>query len=568
MREGPAREGGLFDGFAGLPVRKVVRPTQFYYMLLHRLKNDRTMGDGVLWSAQADFLARLADWETDADPMWPLQRAERAALVELNVPHFVSPSDGNEIGDTADISVPTGTSPGLERARVRVRSLDEQEIAWQVEVIRQNSSFVSRSADVPSIGVAPKPLLRPDAAMAPTREKFLAEADTAAEAVARHAIRRGSGAAWIGLGWLSDSEVSQLAVLGPDLYNGASGIAVFLAAHAMATQRASSADLALAAVSHLRRNLGSRGAARMARLQGIGGATGLGSIVYALAVMAKLLRDDALLADAHRAAELISDDLVAADKQLDVIGGSAGAILGLLRLHRDAGSDDVLKRALKCGEHLLAQPRIGPQGRRSWKTSGPHLHALNGMSHGAAGFAYARASLATATDRQVFRDAASECIAFENSSYDATHANWPDFREAAPHWRSQWCHGAIGIGLARVAMTKQGKTDANLMADDISHALDGAARGWPGHVDTLCCGTLGSVEFLHDAGKALERSDLRGLASRRLTAVLESAASTGDYRWNGGERRFNLGLFRGLAGVGYTCLRQVAGSLPNVLIWE
>jgi lantibiotic modifying enzyme len=32
---------------------------------------------------------------------------------------------------------------------------------------------------------------------------------------------------------------------------------------------------------------------------GTGGATGLGSIVYAFAVMAKCLRDDDLLADAH-----------------------------------------------------------------------------------------------------------------------------------------------------------------------------------------------------------------------------------------------------------------------------
>ena len=106
------------------------------------------------------------------------------------------------------------------------------------------------------------------------------------------------------------------------------------------------------------------------------------------------------------------------------------------------------------------------------------------------------------------------------------------------------------------------------MAADIRNALAGAERGWPGHLDTLCCGTLGSVEFFYEAGSALGRGDLCELASRRLMAVLESAASTGDYRWNLGERRFNLGLFRGLAGVGYTCLRQVAGSLPNVLIWE
>src|SRR5262249_36005020 len=188
-------------------------------------------------------------------------------------------------------------------------------------------------------------------------------------------------------------------------------------------------------------------------------------------------------------------------------------------------------------------------------------HGRNGMSQGAAGLAYALASLAAVTSRQDFANAASECIAFENASYDAEHTNWPDFRDAEPHWRCQWCHGAVGIGLARMAMTKRAALDSKLMAADIRNALAGAERGWPGHVDTLCCGTLGSVEFFCEAGKPQ-------LASRRLMAVLEGAASTGDYRWSGGERRFNLGLFRGLSGVGYTCLRQVAGSLPNILIWE
>ena len=64
-------------------------------MLLQRLRDHRAMDDGVGWSAQADFAAQLADWEHDFDPAWPLQRAERAALVDLNVPHFVMASDGH-----------------------------------------------------------------------------------------------------------------------------------------------------------------------------------------------------------------------------------------------------------------------------------------------------------------------------------------------------------------------------------------------------------------------------------------------------------------------------------------
>ena len=100
------------------------------------------MSDGVLWSVQADFLARLADWDSDEDPAWPLQQAERAALFELNVPLLTISGDGREITDTSGVTIPTSAAPGLERARERMRRLDTQEIAWQVDVIRQTSTFL------------------------------------------------------------------------------------------------------------------------------------------------------------------------------------------------------------------------------------------------------------------------------------------------------------------------------------------------------------------------------------------------------------------------------------------
>jgi len=79
---------------------------------------------------------------------------------------------------------------------------------------------------------------------------------------------------------------------------------------------------------------------------------------------------------------------------------------------------------------------------------------------------------------------------------------------------------------------------------------------------------LGNVELVREAGRVLNRSDLCELSTRRLSSVLQTSASTGDFVWKGGARRFNIGLFCGLAGVGYTCLREVDSSLPNVLIWE
>ena len=561
-----ATPDALFEDFAGLPVRKVVRPTRFYYMLLQRLKDHRTMDDGVIWSAQADFIARLAEWDKEADPLWPLQRAERSALLALNVPHFVSPSDGDEIRDATGIAVRTAATSGMERARTRVENFDDDEISWQAEIIRENTKQVLPAA--PTTAAGPKATARPDAA-APAAETFRAEADRIAAELSHLAVRRGPGAAWIGLDWLGDSEVFQLVCLGPDLYNGTAGIGVFLAAHAAVTGSKPSGELALAGLSHLRHNLNGRNAARMARALGIGGATGLGSVVYAFAAMAKCLNDADLLADAHRTAQLFTDELIAADKQLDVMGGSAGAILALLRLYRDSASEDVLTRATKCGEHLMGQRRLGPAGSRSWAGQGSGAHRLNGMSHGAAGFAYALAGLAAATKRDEFAKAAAECMAFENSSYDEARHNWPDLRVAGvPLWPCQWCHGAPGIGLGRLAMAKRGGVDAKSLTTDIRNALAGLEQTSPQPVDTLCCGTLGGIEFFCEAADALGRNDLADLAAQRLTAVLDRAAATGDYRWNSGKRQFNLGLFRGLAGVGYTLLRRLDATLPNVLIWE
>jgi type 2 lantibiotic biosynthesis protein LanM len=563
LRTQGANQGHLFDGFTGVPVRKVVRPTRFYSMLLLRLKNHRIMDDGAMWSAEADFIARLSDWDASADANWPFLRAERAALVTLNVPHFVLPSDGNEIRDAAGIGARSASPSGLDRARARMRSFDAREITWQSEVIRANAEPAKPPATAREISNGD------EIPLAATRAIFVQETDRIAAELSARTIRRGTGVAWIGLDWLGDAEAYQLVNLGPDLYNGVSGIGVFLAAHAQVAKHQPSAELALAAIAYLRRRLKDRNAARLARSLGIGGATGLGSNIYALTVMANSLRDDNLLADAHAASQLITDDLIAADKRLDVIGGSAGAILALLRLHRDTKAADVLMRAVRCGEHLLRQDRVGPEGRRSWIGQGFGTQGLNGMSHGAAGFAFALSSLAAATGREDFGLAAAECVAFENSSYDGDRHNWPDRRHAGePGWACRWCHGAPGIGMSRAGLLKRGAMEAEILRVDIHNAITGSNQRWPTEIDTLCCGTLGIVEFFCEAAEAIDNSEVRDIAAQRLAAVVQAASLAGDYRWNSGKGRFNLGLFRGLAGIGYTLLRRIDDRLPNILIWE
>jgi lantibiotic modifying enzyme len=275
-----------------------------------------------------------------------------------------------------------------------------------------------------------------------------------------------------------------------------------------------------------------------------------------------------VLADARLAADLITDDLIAADRQLDLLGGSAGALLALLRLHRQTGSDVALAGALRCGRHLLEVDRVGPLGERTWAArafDGP----VNGMSHGAAGYAYALSMLAASTGEDVYAEAAAECLAFEATTFDREHANWSDLR-AGPRdvWPCKWCYGAPGIGLARLATIKHAPRHADGCVDDVHRALEAAQRGWPAATDTLCCGTLGTIELLGEASEVLHRAELGERADQQLLAVIQAASSCGGHRWSNGTSRFNLGLFRGIAGVGYTALRRADPKLPNLLTWE
>jgi lantibiotic modifying enzyme len=252
-----------------------------------------------------------------------------------------------------------------------------------------------------------------------------------------------------------------------------------------------------------------------------------------------------------------------------VIAGSAGGILGLLALYRKTQSKEVLAKAIACGEHLLRQPRQGEMGKRCWVVLGISESPLTGFSHGAAGFAYALSSLAKVSGREEFEVAAQECVAYEDSCYNKDVFNWPDLRTTdATFFPSQWCHGAVGIGLARAASSRGGKSNVETIVRDINHAVQNTTANWPQHVDTLCCGTLGTIEFLGEAGEVLNQPSLGQLSDQRLAQIIANRHERGDYAWNAGGTAFNLGLFRGLSGVGYTILRKLDPQLPNVLMWE
>jgi lantibiotic modifying enzyme len=257
------------------------------------------------------------------------------------------------------------------------------------------------------------------------------------------------------------------------------------------------------------------------------------------------------------------------------MSGSAGAILGLLALHRQIGEDALLEQAQICGHYLLEQRVQTECGARSWSTI--QKQPLTGFSHGAAGIAYALLCLAQATGQQVFKEAAEEAIRFEQHLFCPEVGNWPDLREPEAPTEAEtkadfmvgWCYGAPGIGLARLGGLPV--LDTPQVRTDIQAALQTTQATGLSSLDKLCCGNCGCIELLVAASLRLGQPHLLEVARQWTSVLVHRARQRGGFRLLDQLPRqaFNPGLFQGYAGIGYQLLRVAfPEQIPSVLLWE
>jgi class II lanthipeptide synthase len=372
---------------------------------------------------------------------------------------------------------------------------------------------------------------------------------------------------------LRGSQPSPLRPLPPHLYGGSTGIALFLAAAERLTRQDGFRDLTLAALAPMRRKIAGLvrepGAADAMKVA-VGGFVGLGSFLYGFSCIGELLEEPSLLEEAAAMVSLFTPRRIDADESFDVALGSAGAVLALLALERrfPAAADHCLAAACRCASHLLAR-RVSHAGSpRAWPPAAGSP-PLSGMAHGAAGVCLALLRLYGRTGQPEFYEAALEGLAYERHLYDPEHQNWRDLRVATPEFMWAWCHGAPGIGLARLATL--GIVDGPETRADIAAALATTRSIGLEDMDNLCCGNLGRTEILLYAAACLPDPDLAVEAGALASQVVDRAAVAGTFALAPPARSGvpNYSLLTGTAGIGYSLLRLAAsGSLPCILLLD
>jgi type 2 lantibiotic biosynthesis protein LanM len=549
------REDGPLAPFAGQTSRVVLRPSSLYVRVLSRLALPRFQRRGLDAGVLIDSLNAVFRNARRRPTLWPLVAAERTALEGLDVPRYTIATDGTGVSGPGGVAIPSCLpGAGLVAAAERIRALDGSDLARQLRGLRRALGAAAlRHTGASSASSAAAPIGAVLEGLAASTTGGMELLDVAKELAAGMASEIEAGAG----GTAASRGIRRFY-----LYDGLAGPALFLTALSRLSGETVWADAASHAWQDISRRLaGPR--RRAPRTEPVGACTGLGGLVYALAVAARLSGDAGLLDVGTSLAAGIGEAEIAADTRLDVEGGCAGAALGLLALYSCTGDRSVLARAVACADRLasLAVPRAGGL---AWP--GADGRCLAGFAHGASGIAFALARVSRAASRPDLGAVVEAAFVFERSLFLPERAEWAVASSsdgAAPVALTAWCHGAPGIALARLGAL-------DVVADpavraELETALATTRRAKLSGLDHICCGNLSRIETLLKGAEVLEREELIRAARVRMASVLTRAAARGSFAVERVSGVARSGFFRGTAGVGYQLLRLIApAALPSV----
>lgn len=557
--------------FAGDEIRVVVRSTRIYATLLFESFHPDLLRDALERERFFDRIWREVEQRAYLTRIIP---AERHDLIHGDIPLFTTfpnsraifTSEGESIPDFLDV-------PSLELVRQRIQRLGEDDLAKQTWIVEASLATLLMDGDDTSPRLVPARRVT-----APVqRGKLLDLARAAGRRLDELALQNDAGAYWLSVNYVHDRAWS-LFPTGTDLYNGTSGIALFLGYLGMVTDDQAITLLAQRALATLRSQVADQ--EKFSVNTGIGAFDGLCSPIYSLTHLGALWNEPEL----HREAERLSQRvpaLIAKDDRRDIINGAAGSILCLLSLHSVCPSHQLLDIAIQCGDHLLATAQRMPRGI-AWETlSGER--PLGGFSHGTAGIAYSLFRLAAVSGQQRFHQSAIDALTYDRSLFVPELNNWADLRvfptrtrepeptSTPPHEQAlksmvAWCHGAPGIGLGRLGALAQ--IDDAQIRDEIDVALDTTVRQGLGGNHSLCHGALGNLELVLAGSQLLDRPGDHSALEASTATVVGSIEANG---WVSAVP-FGVetpGLMIGLAGMGYAMLRLAEPErVPSVLLLE
>lgn len=587
-------EASPIRGLSDAWVRVLHRATNVYGRLLMESCGATSVATGVdRWVTLERLAVILHDDvpESQRAGRAAVVRAEIEAMIDGDIPCFIAPGDGRTNWtvdpDTAEpIELPAATlgASAVEVALEQAARMSEDDLALQCRLQGDayRGTILSLTA---SGGVAeslPLPTVPETAATAATLRTRVVEA---LERIVALAIRADGATNWIDLPFDPASETIRPAALDAGLYSGRGGLALLFerAYRLLGDERwlGHARDALAVEVESF-----ASGAVRDPVLRGVPGGMGprAGLVAGAWAV-GRHESCGRFREVAREVAVSMSDRTIAADGEHDVIGGVAGYLLLLRRLHEEEPIPGVAEAVGRLADRLVAVARTNDPDGLGWSRR-PGSLSLCGFGHGRAGIGLALLEAGRLLDRLDLRSVALAAMEAEHRLRGGTPAEgWPDRRGLGTDQRDQvrrdpgrwggtgWCGGTEGIALSRAAALQI--EDAPFLADDLAFALETVRPLDAGGRPHVCCGRSGRV-LTHRALRRLgvevgaganadpdsdpDADETAGAAVRAHLASLFELAATDPPPLHG------VGLFQGWGGLIWTAMTVLEDDGSDLLL--
>ena len=540
-------------------VRFMFRMTRIYGKILQHIQSPKWLRNGIDRSIEIDHLSRAFLTVNEKPHNLRILSKELQAMEQLDIPYFSAcPGSVQLVLEPGESIAEYFQEPSYKTVQTQLENLSKEDLAQQVEIIKGCFYAQGKPVNLQGDSITPDPVKSQSHSLVSlTKEQLLQEATRLAEEIQARAIWGSDGSVkWIGFNYIPNAKCFQFEPLGDNLYNGNSGIALFLAALDYVRGTNQFRELVMGALFSIRKFLQTfdfESHRRFVR-QGIGGGMGLGSLIYSLVTTSQFLKEPALVEDAAGIANLITPELIAADQQFDIIYGASGAILGLLSLYHHTQEPKILERAINCGQHLLNHQVKVAGIPQAWNIL-QQGQQYTGFFHGAGGIAYALLRLYAVTADSAYLAVAKAAITHERSVF------LQQLEENIQFSRFDIAGEILLVRLASLSI---------LNTNDVYQELEVVLRTTRTNdlidVDSIECGNFGKIEILLLAAQKLDCPELREEAIVRASYIVNLAQLAGGYQFlKLPSSVFNPGLFQGTAGIGYELLRLIKDLLPSVL---
>jgi len=546
---------------SGASTRTVLRPTQVYERVWQRLTLPSMLRDGSQFHEAALRLTGVRGLGlTNQESVLVISMSESIQICNGDVPLFSKKANGRDLLDDKNhLVIPNFfTTGGIDLSKRKIAEFSATDISEQC--ILTNASLDLPRREEPS---------QLDEEKSVDEVEFFRLICAISDDLCQSAILEKSNLPkWISYNGDASGETLRAVTSDRSFYSGSLGIIFFLSAfeayinkcqHDKNPQVSSVLDHAASAwqSSFMPTDL-------VPPNQSLG-ITGVGGTLFAASQMLEQHGRWSFLID-QVCDFSIEKEYFLNDTLIDVIGGSAGFMLGACQAYRKMKKlgyrlEKLLMSIEASFDHLYSSSKVENENR-SWEILG-ESRPLLGYAHGSAGFisAISAAAISFQIEGDERRYERAQAMVHQARSFLLRQRNvngvWPDLRQTAGGQPANmsWCHGLAGI--------LQGEYSASEIGVDVNteglekHLLTQIDQSKP--YGTFCCGLAGGIDAMIGA---LDHRTLLRFASRLVesdrgdpvckTTIGYATAATFP------------GLYQGLSGSGYSMLRLLDPKIPSL----